>query len=197
MALAVKTLNIQNHELADAVNRVGGRVVFAIDTIFVKGETTTGPKLQATRNGDVFKWGPSILRYGTLSGEIDTRDSIPSFTPTFTPATLHIGFAVVQHDDRPWEALISVEPYGETEIRTIPQISTRLTNPAEAPCGHLLFPICDASIRASGGFATALDRAGPIFGLDGSIAVFSRRTRLNLQVDSWPSARTTISYRLK
>lgn len=197
LAVSVQTLHSENTSLRDGINKVGGRLVFLIDTIRVMGTTQTAPATPARRNGVTFDWGPRDLKFGTLTGVIDTRDSLPTFAPTFVPRPLSIGFAIVQHNDKPWEAVISVEPYGHTEIRTIPQVSTRLTDPAMAKCGILLIPLCDGQVRGSGGLMATSDRSGPIIGVDGSISVFSRRVRLSAQVDSWPSGRLLVGYSLR
>lgn len=146
--------------LSSDLRSARGEVVFLAEQVRVLYSIVSRQATPARRDGLTWAWGPTDMKYGTLTGTIDTRDSVPTFAPTWQPKPLEFSFAVIRHTDGPWEALVRVQPYDTTarvEISQPPRVTSDLVATSRPVCRHWWTIICDGSLSAGLASSNSLD----------------------------------------
>lgn len=198
MAGVAIDLAVRNIDMDRAIDRLHGQLVFIAESIKVRYDTIRLPPIPSVGHDGLFQWGPADLRLGTLRGTIDTRDSTPTFAPMFSPYPLSIDFAVVRHDDKPWEAVIRVQPYGAVETRfiDIPQVASTLVTAPAPVCRRWLAIVCDAHASLGAGAADYRNRLAVVGAGVLDLGLVGGRLRAIGEITTEPRGSLILAWRL-
>lgn len=197
-AVELRSVRVSNSSLKDKLAQAHGEVVFLAEHVRILQGEVRAPATPGVRRGRVFDWGPVDLKIATLTGEIDTNDSIPTFRPVLQPHPLILDFAVIRHENAPWEAVIHVEPYDSTThvvFDAPPQVATFLVS-APRVCRHWYTIICDGSAVAAVGVTSHVTNQRVVAAGIYSTGIFGQpRLRAIVQVTTEPTATLLFGYR--
>lgn len=202
MSIEVKRVHAQNRALGSALDSARGEVVFLAEGIrILRATAATGPVTTTRRSGGLFDFGPITLKtIGELSGWVNTKDSVPLVFATLRPYPLELSFAVIRHENRPWEAVVRVLPYDTTtsvEIPT-PQVSTSIVSTSRPVCSRWYTIICDGSVYVGVASMNSLDNRGiHLAGLYSTGLFGNRRLRAIAEISTEPSATIFLWYQVK